>query len=75
MMAHLDHTDAPAKLRIEKGVITEGELRAKIAEERASSRKSSSRFDWTRKCPLISVRLLNDWNVLNVWNDWNQLTL
>jgi hypothetical protein len=25
--------------------------------------------------PVIGVRLLNEGNVLNVWNDWNQLPI
>jgi hypothetical protein len=40
----LAETDALAKLFIEKGFITEGEFLAKIAEERATRRESSSRF-------------------------------
>ena len=36
-------TDALAKLLIDKSVITEAEFLAKIAEERATSRESSSR--------------------------------
>jgi hypothetical protein len=43
-------TDAPAKLLIEKDVITEAEFPAKIAEERATSRESSSQFVWMRRC-------------------------
>jgi hypothetical protein len=41
---NLAQTDAPAKLLIETGVITEAEFLAKIAEERGTSRESSSRF-------------------------------
>jgi adenylylsulfate kinase-like enzyme len=44
LLANLAQTDALAKLFIEKGVITEAEFLAKIAEERATSRESSSRF-------------------------------
>jgi hypothetical protein len=54
-------------------MITKAKFLAKIAQELATSRESSSRFVSTRKCPIINVRLLNDRNVLNLWNDWNQL--
>jgi hypothetical protein len=42
LIANLAQTDGLAKLLIEKGVITEAEFLAKIAEERAKSRESSS---------------------------------
>jgi len=51
-IANLAQTDAPAKLFIEKGVITEVAFPAKIAGERATSREKSSRFDWTRRFQL-----------------------
>jgi len=44
LIANLIHTDAPAKLLIEKGVITDAEFPAKIAEERATGRERSSQF-------------------------------
>jgi len=44
LIANLAQTDALAKLRIEKGAVTEADFLAKIAEERATSRESSSRF-------------------------------
>jgi hypothetical protein len=44
LIANLAQTDALAKLRIEKVVITEADFLAKIAEERATSRESTSRF-------------------------------
>jgi len=36
LVSSLAQTDAPAKLLIEKGIITQAELLAKIAEERAT---------------------------------------
>jgi len=39
-IANTAQTDAPANLLIEKGVITEAEFSAKIAEERATSREN-----------------------------------
>jgi hypothetical protein len=55
--------DCEVWLLIEKGVITEAAFPTKIPEERATSRESSSQFGCTRKCPVISVGLLNDWSV------------
>jgi hypothetical protein len=43
-MVNLARTGAPAKLVIEKGVITKAEFPAKSAEEWATSRQSSSQL-------------------------------
>jgi hypothetical protein len=42
---HTAQTDAPAKLLIEKGVITEAEFLAKIAEERATRKLIAFRLN------------------------------
>jgi hypothetical protein len=44
LIANLAQTEAPAKLLIEKGVITEAEFPATIAEERATSGESFWHF-------------------------------
>jgi hypothetical protein len=63
-----------SKAAHENGVITEADFPAKLAQERARAKKAHRDSSERESVQSFSVRLVNDWNVLNVWNDWNQLT-
>jgi hypothetical protein len=63
----LAQTDAPAKLLIEKGVITNPLNNWNGARRWNPSTDLLQAFDWN------AIAYLNDWNVLYVWNEWNQL--